>query len=435
MKEMIREILLEFNRSELTPYIHREVDIPKLPPSIRKALVFIGMRRVGKTYLMYQDMVGKLENGLVKSKLLYINFEDDRLAGFKAEDFQTVLDVYFELYPDFAQADDLNFYFDEIQNISGWEKFIRRLIDKEKMSLFITGSSAKLLSREIATSLRGRCLDTEVFPLSFKEYLKYKGVTDTQLLTSKDKSVIKHHCQTYLQRGGFPETLDMPDNLHHQTIQTYVNSAVFRDVIDRHQLKKPHLVKLFLINCLQNISSLLSVTKIYNSFKSKGEELSRGSLYEYLQYFEDAYLICTVPIFNLSTRTRQVNPSKIYCVDSGIIAGYSIKLGMEFASSLENAVYIQLRKMHFENIFYYKTNSGKEVDFAAQHANGAVELFQVTVDLNDEKTKEREISALLHAAKELGIKEAKIITFDTSEILEIDSITLHILPYWQWVLS
>lgn len=434
MKEIIREILLEFNRSDFRSHIERDVTIPQLPATVRKALVFIGMRRVGKTYLMYQDMQKKLKKGLEKGKLLYINFEDDRLTGFKAENFQTILDVYFELYPNLIEASDLNFYFDEIQNIEGWEKFIRRLLDKEKMSIFITGSSAKLLSREIATSLRGRCLETEVFPLSFKEYLNYKEVK-LQGLTSKDKSIIRHHCQTYLQRGGFPEILDLPDNLHNEIVQNYVNSAVFKDVIERHRLKKPHLVKLFLMSCLQNISSLLSVTKIYNHLKSRGEELNRGSLYEYLQYFEDAYLICSVPIFNLSTRVRQVNPNKIYCVDNGIIKGYSIKPGMDMGASLENAVYIHLRTMRFENIFYYKTATGKEVDFVAQQANGAIELFQVCLDLNDEKTKEREISALVQAAQELEMKQATIITLDTSNTLEVDSITLNIVPYWQWVLN
>ena len=435
MKEIIKEILIEFYRSPLPTVIRREVNIDTLPREVRKAFVFIGMRRVGKTFLMYQDMHQKIAHGLEKEKVLYLNFEDDRLSGFKVKDFQTILDVYYELYPHLIDGEDLCFYFDEIQNIVGWEKFIRRLLDKEKMSIFITGSSATLLSKEIATSLRGRCLESEVFPLSLSEILVYQKIDPSRLITSKDKAIIRHHAQNYLRRGGFPETLNLADHLHHQTIQSYINSAVFRDVIDRHKLKKPHMVKLFLMHCLQNIASPLSVTKVYNTFKSRGEELSRSTLYEYLHYFEDAYLICTVPIFEFSTRMRQVNPSKIYCMDSGIILGYSIKPETEHSACLENAVYIQLRRLHIENIFYYKTKGGKEIDFIAQHPNGTIDLYQVSVTLSDEKTRQREIAALIEAAAELGVKMAYIITSDTDETIEVDGVTVSIVPYWRWVLG
>lgn len=434
MKEILKEIITEFYRDPLPEIIHRELKIEDLPQGVRKARVFIGMRRSGKTFLMYQDMHKKISMGLEREKLLYLNFEDDRLSDFQTKDFQTILDTYYLLYPHLIDADDLSFYFDEIQNIEGWEKFIRRLLDKEKMAIFITGSSAKLLSKEIATSLRGRCLENEVFPLSFSEYLTYQGVDKSYSITSKEKAIIQYHCNNYLRRGGFPETLMLADNLHYQTIQSYVNSAVFRDVIDRHQLKRPHIVKLFLLHCLQNIASPLSVTKIYHTFKSRGEELSRSALYEYVHYFEDAYLICSVPIFEFSVRLRQVNPSKIYCMDSGIITGYSIKPDTEYCSRLENSVYIQLRRNFFENIFYYKTKNGREVDFIAQYPNGQIELYQVAVSLTDEKTRKREIQALVEAAQELNVDRATIITSDTEETVELDRLAIQVTPYWKWCL-
>jgi len=267
MKDVIKNIILEFHKDSLPPLFERRLEIPILPPEVRKAMVFVGMRRVGKTYLMYKHMQGLISSGLNKEKLLYINFEDDRLANFTANDFQTILEVYFEIYPNYTKNNDLHFYFDEIQNINGWEKFIRRLLDKEKMGIFITGSSAKLLSKEIATSLRGRCLKTEVFPFSFLEYLNYHKVYELKNITSKEISVIKYYCQKYLRLGGFPETLSLSDKLHHEIIQSYVNAAVFRDVIDRYELSNPHIIKLFLIQCLQNISSPLSITKVYKTIK------------------------------------------------------------------------------------------------------------------------------------------------------------------------
>ena len=435
MKDLIKEVLIEFHQEDLPKVINRAIAIPKLPASVRKAFVFIGMRRVGKTYLMYQHMEDLIASGLDKRKLLYINFEDDRLANFAVDDFQTVLDVYFELYPDFVHSKDLHFYFDEIQNVLNWEKFIRRLLDKEKMNIYVTGSSAKRLSKEIATSLRGRCLTKEVFPLSFSEFLNYNNIRESHHLTSKDKSVIKHYCHNYLTQGGFPETLQMTENLRRQTIQSYINAAVFRDVIERYNLSNSPLVKSFLNHCLQNIASPLSVTKIYKTLKSLGETATKSNLYMYLKYFEDAYLLATVPLFDYSARKRQVNPSKVYCVDSGIIEAYSIKPATEYSHCLENAVYIHLRQNEYEGIYYYKTHSGKEVDFVTQSLNGQVELFQVCVELDNEKTKQREIAAIVEAANELNIKHARIITSDTSKHYETDNITIEMIPYWQWVIS
>jgi predicted AAA+ superfamily ATPase len=435
MKHLLKELILEFQQEPLPAIIKRLIKIPHIPEHVRKAHVFIGMRRVGKTYLMYQHIHELLENGLEKEKILYLNFEDDRLAGFKVEDFQTILDIYFELYPNYTNAHNLHFYFDEIQNIDGWDKFIRRLIDKEKASIFITGSSAKTLSKEIATSLRGRCLTNEVFPLGLIEYLNYLGITEFKNLTSKKQAVIKHHCQMYLSQGGFPETLSVTEGVRHQIIQSYVNTAVFRDVIERHSLSQPHIVKLFLIHCLQNIASSLSITKIYKTLKSRGEVLSRSHLYAYLDYFEDAYLLYKVPLFDFSNRKRQVNPSKIYCTDPAIIMAYSMKPEMERGICLENAVFLHLRKeQHNENIFYYKTKSGKEIDFVAQKINGSISLYQVCLDLQDNKTKEREISALIEASSELKINQAYIITNDFSDSIQIDHLTIEVIPYWKWVI-
>lgn len=299
----------------------------------------------------------------------------------------------------------------------------------------ITGSSAKLLSKDIASSLRGRCLTTEVFPLSFSEYLHYHKIAFKQQLSSREEIVLKHHAKLYLKRGGFPETLDMADNMHRQTLQSYVNVTVFRDVIERHKISEPHIVKILLMHCLQNTASPLSVTKIHKDLQSRGEAVNRNRLYAYLDYLEDAYLLERVPIFDLSVRKRQVNPSKLYCVDPGIIDAYSVKPTMEEAARLENAVYVQLRRQGFENLFYYKTASGKEIDFVAQAITGELSLFQVSVVIDAPKTRERELSALVQAAEALHIHIAYIITMDTRETIRVsDRLTIYVLPYWAWAL-
>lgn len=432
MKEILAEIIAEFHKSSLPVFLERDYELALLPAAVRKAQIFVGMRRVGKTYLMFQHMKQALERGVAKEKFLYINFEDDRLSQFRATNFQTLLDVYFKLYPQWVEADDLIFYFDEIQVVDGWEKFIRRLLDKEKMAIFITGSSARSLSKDIATSLRGRSLETEVFPLSFKEYLQYKKI-DNKKDIAKERAILQHEALEYLKRGGFPETLALSDSLHHRLLQSYVNAAVFRDVIDRHQLNNPHLVKLFLLHCLQSLAAPLSITKVYNDFKSRGESLTRAKLYEYLSYFEDAYLIYNVPLYDLSLRKRQVNPSKIYGVDPGLVTAYSVTPQMEDGVRLENAVYLHLRQQGFEGIYYYKTAKGKEVDFVTMHLNGTLELYQVCLKLDQEKTRERELSALIEAAKELKLKRAFIVTLDTEERIEKEGLNIEVIPYWKWI--
>lgn len=432
--DTLRELILEFHESPLPSMFKRNIEIPRLPQHIRKALVFVGMRRVGKTYLMFQEMKAALDQGLEKEKLLYINFEDDRLVGFSVENFQMLLDVYFELYPAFIASSDLHFYFDEIQNIPGWDKFVRRLIDREQMAISITGSSAKSLSKEIATSLRGRSLETEVFPLQLLEYLQHQGVA-VKKPSAKGRAAIVHHAREYLRSGGFPETLELSESLHRQTIQSYVDAAVFRDVIDRHQLKNAHIVKLFLLFCLQNLAAPLSVTKVHKTLKSRGESVGRNSLYSYLDYFEDAYLLFSVPIFDFSARKRQMNPKKIYAVDPGIVVSYSIKPNYEQAARLENAVFLHLRGQRNRRIFYHKTPSGKEIDFVVEEESGEIQLIQVSVEMSQETTRRREIDALVEASSELGLEKATIVTFDMQESVEIDGLEIEILPFWKWALE
>lgn len=434
MEGTLKEIILDFHEDPMPKLIPRQIEIPVLPEGIRKAIVFIGMRRTGKTYLMYQHMEKMLSQGLDKTKLLYINFEDDRLAGFKIEHFQLILDVYFRLYPEHTQGKELIFYFDEIQVIDGWEKFIRRLLDKEQMKIVISGSSSKLLSKELATSLRGRCFEKEVYPLSFKEYLACQSISVKTHPTKKQLAFVYHYCEEYLKRGGFPETLDLIGSVYRNTIQSYVNTTVFRDVVERYQVKNIQFLKRFLLYCLQNVSALLSVTKVHKTLHSLGESGNRQLLYDYLGYFEEAFLLFRVPIYSHSTRKRQINPVKIYCIDPGVISAYTIKPEREAGVQLENAVYLALRQKGYEEIFYYKTPSGKEVDFLAQNIKGEVHLYQVCLNLDDAKTRAREIEALTEAALEIGLKQAVIITLQHEETIDVEGVHIKLESYATWVL-
>jgi len=433
MKETIKQLIHEFQEWEIPKPFARQIVIPDLPLKLRKAQVFVGMRRTGKTWLMYQQMWSLLGQGWKKSQLLYLNFEDDRLAQFTHNDFQSILDAYYETNPA-TNGRETAFFFDEIHVIEGWEKFIRRLVDQEKMQIYITGSSARMLSREIATNLRGRSWSQEVFPFNFSEFASFNGIQTDSKLTSKTSAHLRNLAQKYLLLGGFPETLFLPHDYHSALLQNYINTVVYRDVLERYNISNVHAVKTFLLYCLKQLAAPFSITKLYQSLKSQGIAIGKNSLFEYLEYFEDAYALFAVPIYHFSEKVRQVNPKKLYSIDPGIICAYSIKQSFERAAQLENAVFIALRHIYKE-IYYYKTENNKEIDFIAIARNGERFCYQVCWDMSDEKTRKRELAAIIEAAAELGLKEATIITEDYQELTTESDITISCIPYWKWAFT
>lgn len=432
MREIFEQLILDFHNSKLPIPSKREINILPLSENVRKAYIFIGMRRSGKTWAMYQRMNELLSQGLDKSKIVYINFEDDRLISMRTKDFQSILDAYFGLYPQYLERQDLYFFFDEIHEVKGWEQFIRRILDQEKMHIYISGSSAKLLGKEIASALRGRTLVTEIFPFSFTEYLNFKGLPLSKKLSTKEKATISHYMKDFLQYGGFPEAVSLDKRFFNDLLQGYIDSVIYRDIVERYNISNVHVIRELITFCLQNLSSLISINKIYNTFKSQGESIGKNSLYEFMGYLEDAYCIFSVPIFSHSRRKQVVNPKKIYGVDQGFITAYTVKPQFEQASRLENAVFCRLRQK-IGNIFYYKTKNGGEVDFLTVMPHGKMALYQVSVSIADKKTYDREVSALTQAMEELSAKEGVIVTLNDKKTITLKKGTIHCIPAWQWL--
>ncbi len=426
MKQAIRSILVEFHERALPlPHI-RAIHPPKHAQNVRKAWVLMGMRRSGKTWAAYQEIHRRQKAGFPKETNLYINFEDDRLAGFKIDDFQSILDIYFELYPQYINSKDLFFCFDEIHVVPGWEKFIRRLIDTENMQICVTGSSAGMLSKELGTTLGGRAWPQEVFPYSFCEFLALKEVK-----APKAEAQMRHLASEYLLYGGFLEAVEESKGLHAALIQGYMDAVVLRDIIKRHAIINADVIQKFLVLVLRQLAAPLSITKVYNTLKSQGISIGKNSLYEYLQYFEDAYAVLSVPFFSLSERVRQVNPKKVYAVDPGVITAYSVKREFEKASRLENAVFIHLRRS-YTNICYYKTQKKKEVDFVVTTRLGDLILVQACVEMTHPETRERELAALYESCEEFKLKEGFVITEDYEEEIGENGIRIHCIPFWKW---
>ncbi len=375
-----------------------------------KIMVVIGMRRTGKTYFLFQ-LIDKLLKTVPRARILYLNFEDDRLFPMTGEQFATLIDEFYTLHPE-NHDHTCYLFFDEIQNIEGWERVIRRYFDTKKVKIYLTGSSAKLLSKEIATSLRGRSISTEIWPFSFTEFLEAKKIeSPINIRGKKDLDQFKKHLTFYLEQGGFPETMAMNpiDRIH--VLQDYVSVVLFRDIVERHQISNLSLIRYMIKTLLRNAGCSFSANKLFNDLKSQGFAISKTTIHDYLEYIEDAYLTFTVPLYAESVRKTQANLRKLYAVDTGLINAYSMSLSKNLGHYFENLIYLDLKRTGHE-IYYCLTKTRREVDFFAWDPEGVPHLYQVSWNTEDPQTLKRELTALREAEDELGI-QGELITPDT----------------------
>jgi predicted AAA+ superfamily ATPase len=399
----------------------------EIPLDTGKIITLIGVRRSGKTHVLY-SIINKIRKTFDPNNIVYINFEDDRLFPLELKDLSNLLDAYYELYPD-KKNEKVYFFFDEIQNVRDWEKFIRRLYDTENCVIFITGSSSKLLSKEIATALRGRTLSYEVFPLSFNEFLGFKG-TRKDLHSSKSQARLKNAFSEYLIKGGFPEIVNYDQAVYIKALQEYIDLIMFRDVIERYGISNTFLLKRLIKFCYTNVSTLVSLNKLYNTFKTEGLNISRNTVYEYISYLEDAFALFTVPIYAQSMREQWRNPRKIYSVDVGFKTAMDYPFPMDTGRVFENIVFLELRRKA-EKIYYFK---GKyEVDFYYT-SGGKEHLLNVSYEMESPATREREIRGLVEAMTRFSLKEGTIVTSEHKELIKTEVGKIQVVPLWEWLL-
>lgn len=428
---LIKEILSDFHERRMPVYTRRMFDLSCPESKIR---CLMGIRRSGKTFTFYQLIGDLLKQGIEKERVLFINFEDERLLPLEVSDFSTILNAYYEMYPAFKEK-KVFLFFDEIQNIAHWERFVRRIHDTENVEIHITGSSSRLLSREIATSLRGRTLSFEIFPFSFAEYLRFKNIS-ADVTSSRGRSHIVNAFETYLHTGGFPETLDCAEEFRVKILQEYFNMILYKDLIERYDIRNHSLVKYLLKSLLANNANPFSVHKFYRDSKSQGYKCSKDTLHSYLSYLEDAYCLSLVSIFSDSLRKRQVNYRKIYAVDHGLVTAAISARSYNTGRLLETMVYNQLRRgFHAGQICYYKTLRDQEIDFVTLKQGAVRELIQVSEQLTDPATRDREVNSLGLAMQELGLSEATIITRNERDIIANENGTIYVIPFWAWALD
>jgi predicted AAA+ superfamily ATPase len=408
----------------------RDVSLPELAGKVDAV---IGMRRVGKSWLLASRMRQLLDAGIPRSRILHVEFEDDRLAELRTENLHRIEEAFYALHPE-SHGKECWYFFDEIQNAPGWERFVRRLLGNRNLHLAITGSSAKLLSTEIATSLRGRALTTEVLPFSFREALRHRDIEAPTRwpVPQGTRAKLRHEFDRYLTVGGFPEVQD--DDEHRQRIlQGYLDATILRDIVERHALTNAPLLRAIVRRLLRSAGSKTSVNALAQDLKSLGMVFGRASVYELLEHIQDAYLVFLLPLHAQSERRRQVNPRKVYAIDHGLVRACVGRRSEDFGHHLENLVYLELRRRG-EVAGYHLTASGREVDFVTGPL-GEPHLIQACANLGDASTRERELGALAEAMDELDCERGTVVTLDEASTVEHEGREMEIVPAWQWLLT
>lgn len=433
MREILRQKILDAEATPVPPFTPRDVHVPAVPG---KALAVIGMRRSGKTTFLWQLLAERLAAGAPREGILFVGFDDDRLAGMTAADLGVLLEEYYALHPEWREDRRPLFLFDEIQLVEGWERFARRLLDTERVDLVVSGSSARMLSREVASSMRGRAMEVLVLPFSFREFLRHRGKEpggDPARLPKAKRSALRRELETYLEVGGFPEAQGLDVRDRWELLRTYVDVVLLRDVIERHGISQPVALRQMTRHLLAHAAGPFSVNRFHNDLKSRGFRVSKDSLHAWFAHLEDAFLVHGVWLATESERQRMVNPRKVYPVDPALIPLYDRSGRVQPSKALETVVFLELLRRGAE-VSYVKTREGYEVDFLARWPGGATDLVQVATSLDDPATLERETRALLSAADEHPTARLLLVTMTPEATRDVPA-AIDLLPAWSWLLA
>lgn len=412
-KERLKEVILDQNEfSEEEMLIEREAfsEIKKSKGNF--VIIISGIRRSGKSTLLKQ--VKDYKDGY------YLNFDDDRLIEFEVKDFQRLYELFMELY-----GEKNTFYFDEVQNVKGWERFVRRLNDNGK-KVFATGSNASMLSKELGTHLTGRSISLNIYPFSFREYLAFKNasLSKKSLYKTNEKPKIKNYFRKFMEEGGMPEYV-LTQNKNY--LKNLYENILYRDIIVRHNLSNEKTLKELVYLAANNLSKEIS----FNSFKKSLGLGSSTTIKEYFGYLEDSFLMFLVPKYEYSLKKQVHSNKKLYIIDNALANNLGFSFSENSGKILENTVFLELKRIG-EEIFYFQEKG--ECDFITRKGAKTKKAIQVCYELN-EANREREISGLLEPLKKFGLKEGLILTMDQEETFNLENKKIRIKPVWKWLLE
>jgi uncharacterized protein len=417
-RTIIRQKIADTLAAPLPALTRRDVWLPSVP---NKVTAVIGMRRAGKTSLLWQIMADRLQQGTPREGLLYFCFEDERLTGIQASDLEMLVEEYYRLYPAWRDKQRATFFLDEIQVVPDWEQFVRRLLDSEKIDLFLSGSSARMLSREVATSMRGRTMEAVVLPFSFRECLRHAGLepqNSPERLPKAERSLLDKQLLVYLEQGGFPEAQGLDIRNRNALLTGYVDVVLLRDIVERHGITQPIVLRWMVRQLLGNAAGTFSINKFHIDLKSQGISIGKETLHTYLGYLEDTFLLQSIAITSDSERRRRVNPRKTYPIDTGLIPIFDRSGKANLGHALETAVFLELVRRGAE-VTYLRTRKGFEVDFHVRYSEGDEQLIQVCVSIDAPATLTREVRALHDAATDYPKAGLLLITLDQPSVLDV----------------
>ena len=431
LKGRLRDVLQEWHEFPLPDLVRRRVDSAPLLHS--RIVTIIGPRRSGKTWFCFQVMKELLAKGVPRENLVYINFEDERLVPLTGAELTHLLESHGELH-EIRKNKDLWCFVDEIQNVPNWSKWVRRVTDQNpSLHLVVTGSSAKLLSTEIATELRGRTLSVSLLPYSFAEFLDAQGhpapPADRALLHGPKRVEVKRLYRHFSAKGGFP---GLPLEGYREVLQEYYRAMFSRDIIERHAVKNVRLLEDYLKIQLSRFASLSSVSKLEKELSAMGYRLSKNTLNNYLGYAKDAFLLFEAPIFSPKVKNQLLYPRKVYGIDHGLLNAIRFSTSEDRGRYLENIVFLELKRRGLD-IFYSSGRS--ECDFVLVHDRKVTHAIQVCHTLNENRTREREVNGLVEAMDTHGLERGLIITDDDHGEILSGKKKIQLKPFWFFALQ
>lgn len=430
-KDIFKTLIAQKQTEMPFSVIDRDVS---LPIDGNEIITIPGVRRCGKSTLMEIAINRLLANGVRKENILWIGFDDERIKYMTAEELDLVLQAYREMYPA-TELKDVWMFFDELPLVKDWEYFVLRLFKGSCKHIFICGSNARTLSVEMKSALRGWPHEIEVWPLSFREYLRFKGV-DADSHLEQDKARVQVAFNEYNRLGGMPEPTLMPVlSEKYRKLQDYFDVMLLRDLVEHWQISKPQTVRYFLKRVMTTIASRLSVNAIYREIKASGRKVTKDDLYDWLAWAQSIYLVRKLDVYSRSVKSEISLPGKYYVIDNGLRSAVIPLQSDDDGKQLENTVYIELirRKGHNAELSYF-SGSG-ECDFVVSEGDEVKRLIQVTWEMSDAETRKREFSGILEAAKATGCRDLTIITRDEEGEEIRDGLNVKIVPVCRFLLA
>lgn len=419
--------------SGLAKYTKRDAVLPDVDGKVH---AIIGMRRAGKTTFLRQ-LQAELRAKAAPERAIYLSFDDDRLADVDSAQLNLLLEEYFRRYPEFRGQQEVYWFLDEIQLVEGWERFVRRVVDTERIRVVVSGSSANMLSREIHTSLRGRSMATVISPFSFREFLRHLDEEPADMpgrWTPGKRSSIENRFDAYLRGGGFPEAQGIEARTRVALLQGYVDAVLFRDVVERHEVSQVAALRWLVRYALRNPAGKVSVRRLYDDLRSQGHSVGRNAVGDLLGYVLDAFLIDLVPVAADSERKKDSNPRVVYPVDTGLIQAFDASGRRHVGHALETAVFNELVRRGLD-VAYFKADDGSEVDFLSRDYEGNDELIQVCADVSSPSTLERELRAFGPALLKYPQAKPTLLTLNRVSASGLVAPGISVRPAYEWMLG